>query len=135
MAKALRENRYTDSGNGYYLLNQGNLLETKYVGNDCSAFIGISMLGINHPSAFIRTRYLTTSSSYKTIQHSEMRPGDMMVLHNNHTVMFLYWVDTAHTKMMIIEQGGDGNTVICSIHDLSYYTSQGYIARRRADLN
>ncbi len=135
VAKALKENRYLDSGNGYYLLNQNNLLETKYVGNDCSAFIGISMLGINHSSAFIRTRYLTTSSYYETIKHSEMRPGDMMVLHNSHTVMFLYWVDTAHTKMMIIEQGGDGNTVICSIHDLSYYTSQGYIARRRAALN
>ena len=135
VAKAVRENRYTDSGNGYYLLNRKNLLGKMYVGNDCSSFMGISQYGINHPAAFIRTKYIFTSSYYETIKFADMRPGDLFVMGSNHTVMFLYWVDAAKTQMMIIEQGGDGNTVICSIHDLSYYSSQGYIARRRVDFN
>lgn len=77
---------------------------------------------------------MDTSSYYKTLSsYSEMRPGDFLVLRKSHTVMFLYWVDAAKTQMMIIEQGGQGNTVICSIHAVSYYSSQNYIARRRVD--
>lgn len=131
--KAVRENRYTDTGKGYYLLNRDNLLGNMYVGTDCSSFMGIAQYGIKHPAAFIRTKYIVTSSYYETIDFSQMRPGDMLVMGKNHVVMFLYWVDHAKTQMMIIEQGGDGNTVICSIKDLTFYSSQGYIARRRVD--
>ncbi len=133
VAKAVSENRYTDSGKGYYLLNRNKLVGGMYVGADCSSFMGIAQYGINHPAAFIRTKYIVTSSYYETVDFSEMRPGDLLVMGKNHTIMFLYWVDQAKTQMMIIEQGGDGNTVICSIKDLSFYSSQGYIARRRVD--
>lgn len=133
VAKAVSENRYTDSGNGYYLLNRDKLVGGMYVGADCSSFMGIAQYGINHPAAFIRTKYIVTSSYYETVDFSELRPGDLLVMGKNHTIMFLYWVDQAKTQMMIIEQGGDGNTVICSIKDLSFYSSQGYIARRRVD--
>ncbi len=133
VAKAVSERRYVNSGKGYYVLNRNNLLRGMYVGNDCSAFVNIAEYGINHSAAFLKTYTMDTSSYYKTVrEYSEMRPGDFMVLRKSHTVMFLYWVDAAKTRMMIIEQGGDGNTVICSIHDLSYYSSQGYIVRRRA---
>ena len=132
--KALKEGRYVSSGNGYYLLNRKNLLDKMYVGCDCSAFVNMAEYGINHPTAFLKTYTMDTSSYYRTLSsYSEMRPGDFLVLRKSHTVMFLYWVDAAKTKMMIIEQGGDGNTVICSIHDTSYYSSQNYIARRRTD--
>jgi len=133
--KAVKENRYTDSGKGYYLLNRNKLIGGMYVGNDCSAFMGIAQYGIKHPAAFIRTKYLVKSSYYENISFFQMRPGDMLVMGGNHVIMFLYWVDAAQTQMMIIEQGGDGNTVICSIKDLAYYSSQGYIARRRVDFN
>lgn len=132
--KALKENRYLSSGKGYYLLNQSNLLNGRYVGCDCSAFVNMAEYGINHPAAFMKTYTMDTSSYYKTLSsYSEMRPGDFLVLRKSHTVMFLYWVDAAKTQMMIIEQGGQGNTVICSIHAVSYYSSQNYIARRRVD--
>lgn len=134
VAKALSESRYTSSGKGYYLLNRDNLFNGMYVGNDCSSFMGMSQFGLNHPASFIRTTYLATSAYYKTLSNpTSMRPGDFVVLSGSHTVMFLYWVDDAKTKMMVIEQGGDGSTVICSIHNLAYYTTQGYISRRRAD--
>lgn len=131
VAKALSENRYYDSKQGYYILNQNNLLNGSYVGCDCSFFVNTATYGLGHKASTLKTYTMNTSTYYKTLSsYSELRPGDHLVMAKNHTVMFLYWMDAEKTKFMIIEQGGDGNTIICSIKDASYYSSQGYIPRR-----
>ena len=130
-AKALTEKRYYDSNQGYYILNQKNLLNGSYAGCDCSFFVNSATYGINHPAAALKTYTMNTSNYYKTLRsYSELRPGDHIVLAKSHTVMFLYWMDAEKTKFMIIEQGGDGNTIICSIKNASEYASKGYIPRR-----
>ena len=130
-AKALTEKRYYDSGKGYYILNQRNLLNGSYAGCDCSFFVNSATYGINHPAAALKTYTMNTSNYYKTLKsYSELRPGDHIVLAKSHTVMFLYWMDAEKTKFMIIEQGGDGNTIICSIKNAAEYASKGYIPRR-----
>lgn len=131
VAKALSENRYYDSKQGYYILNQKNLLNGSYAGCDCSFFVNTATYGLGHKASTLKTYTMNTSAYYKTLSsYSELRPGDHLVMAKNHTVMFLYWMDAEKTKFMIIEQGGDGNTIICSIKDASYYSSQGYIPRR-----
>ena len=130
-AKALTEKRYYDSGKGYYILNQRNLLNGSYAGCDCSFFVNTATYGINHPASALKTYTMNTSNYYKTLKsYSELRPGDHIVLAKSHTVMFLYWMDAEKTKFMIIEQGGDGNTIICSIKNAAEYASKGYIPRR-----
>ena len=130
-AKALSENRYYDSKQGYYILNQNNLLNGSYAGCDCSFFVNTATYGINHPASALKTYTMNVSNYYKTLKsYSELRPGDHIVLAKSHTVMFLYWMDAEKTKFMIIEQGGDGNTVICSIKNASGYASKSYIPRR-----
>ena len=130
-AKALNEKRYYDSGKGYYILNQKKLLNGSYAGCDCSFFVNTATYGLNHPASALKTYTMNTSNYYKTLRsYSELRPGDHIVLAKSHTVMFLYWMDAEKTKFMIIEQGGDGNTVICSIKNASEYASKGYIPRR-----
>lgn len=130
-AKALSENRYYDSKQGYYILNQNNLLNGSYAGCDCSFFVNTATYGINHPASALKTYTMNVSNYYKTLKsYSELRPGDHIVLAKSHTVMFLYWMDAEKTKFMIIEQGGDGNTVICSIKNASEYASKSYIPRR-----
>ena len=57
----------------------------------------------------------------------------MICLANRHVVFFLYYVDSAHTQIMILENGGAEagvNTVHCSLYPLNYYTSLGYRGRR-----
>ncbi|MEG0146040.1 MAG: hypothetical protein RR739_08245, partial [Clostridia bacterium] len=39
----------------------------------------------------------------------DLRPGDVMVWPGEHVVMFLYYTDSAKSRMMIIEQGGGSN--------------------------
>lgn len=130
-AKALSENRYYDSKQGYYILNQNNLLNGSYAGCDCSFFVNTATYSINHPASALKTYTMNVSNYYKTLKsYSELRPGDHIVLAKSHTVMFLYWMDAEKTKFMIIEQGGDGNTVICSIKNASEYASKSYIPRR-----
>ena len=130
-AKALNDQRYYDSGKGYYILNQKKLLNGSYAGCDCSFFVNTATYGLNHPASALKTYTMNTSNYYKTLRsYSELRPGDHIVLAKSHTVMFLYWMDAEKTKFMIIEQGGDGNTVICSIKNASEYASKGYIPRR-----
>ena len=129
--KALAENRYYDSGNGYYILNQRRLLDKSYVGCDCSSFVNMATFGLNHPASFLKTYTMNTSAYYRSLtSYSELRPGDHLVLAKSHVVMFLYWMNAEKTQFMIIEQGGDGSTVICSIKNASYYASQGYVPRR-----
>ena len=123
--KALAEKRYVDSGKGYYLLNQDNLLDGLYVGCDCSSFVSMAYWGLNSRNSYLRTKYMALATNlYKNLDsYDDLRTGDMLLCSDNHVVMFLYWVDSARTKMMIIEQGGDGNTVICSIQNAAKYQS------------
>ena len=131
--KALAENRFTNSGKGYYLLNQSRPLGHSYVGCDCSSFVSMAYWGLKHSASFYRTPQLAITPYFKTLKsYEEMRTGDILVLSNRHVIMFLYWANSAKTQMMIIEQGGDGNTVICSVKTVAEYQQENYIPRRLA---
>lgn len=131
--KAVSEGRYYSSGKGYYYLNQSKLLENMYVGCDCSSFVSMSQFGLNHTASFLNTTALYKSTYYVTVNngYSDLRPGDVLVKSGDHTLLFLYYTNTAKTEMMVIEQGGDGSTVICSLYNPTYFSSRGYIVRRR----
>ncbi|MBR6766895.1 MAG: Ig-like domain-containing protein [Clostridia bacterium] len=137
-SKALSEKRYTDSGNGYYLLNRKKLLNGKYVGSDCSGLVNAAIWG--HSSSHIddRTVEIAQSKAYKTIKgFDKLRPGDLICLEYRHVVMFLYYADNDKSKIMIIENGGaeaGTNTVHCAVHNVSYYKKEGYKVRRLASL-
>ena len=131
--RALSEGRYTDSGKGYYLLNQGKLLDKSYVGNDCSAFVSMAYWGLKHTASFYRTPQLAVTPYFKTLKsYDDLRTGDILVLSERHVIMFLYWANADRTQMMIIEQGGDGNTVICSVKGIQWYLDEKFIPRRLA---
>ena len=134
--KAVSENRYTTAAKGYYL-NQNNLLNGKYVGNDCSSMLSISFFGFTSQTADFNTRSFYSSSLFKTLSSSEtLMPGDILVRNGRHVVMFLYYADTQKSKIVVIEQGGNEpgiNTVSASVYSLSYYYQNGYIPRRLAD--
>ncbi len=130
--KALAEKRYTSTGKGYYLLNQSKLLDGMYVGNDCSSFVSMCQFGTDHAASYLNTTAMAKSSYYRTLSsYDQLRPGDFLIKSGDHTVLFLYYVDAFKTKMMVIEQGGEGNTIICSIFDTSYFSSQGFVPRRQ----
>jgi len=137
-SKALSENRYTDSGNGYYLLNRNKLLNGKYVGSDCSGLVNTAIWGTKSSHTDDRTVEIAQSKSYKTItSFKKLRPGDLICLGYRHVVMFLYYADADKSKIMIIENGGSEagtNTVHCAVHNVSYYQKQGYKVRRLASL-
>lgn len=138
VTKALQESRYTDSGNGYYLLNRSNLLNGKYVGSDCSGLVNTAIWGTASSHTDDRTVEIGQSKAYKTIKSfNSMRPGDLICLDYNHVVMFLYYANPEKTKIMIIENGGaeaGTNTVHCAVHNVSYYTKRKYKVRRLASL-
>ena len=121
-AKAVSEGRYVKNGS-YYLLNQDKLLNGCYVGNDCSSFVSQSQMGTNHSASYLNTTAIANSSFYKTVSRNEMRPGDLLVKSGVHTILFLYYTNESKTQMMCIEQGGNGNTVICSVFNVSSYGS------------
>ncbi len=131
--KAVSEGRYYSSGQGYYWLNQSKLLENMYVGCDCSSFVSMSQFGLNHTASFLNTTALYKSTYYTTVSngYENLRCGDLLVRSGDHTVLFLYYTNSAQTEMMVIEQGGDGSTVICSLYNPAYFSSRGYIVRRR----
>lgn len=135
--KAVAEGRYYSSGRGYYWLNQTKLLENMYVGNDCSSFVSMSQFGTNHTASYLNTTAIYKSTYYNTIYNGyvNLRPGDLLVRSGDHTLLFLYYTNTAKTEMMVIEQGGDGSTVICSLFNPNYFSSKGYIVRRRNGFN
>lgn len=121
-AKAVSEGRYIKNGS-YYMLNQDRLLNGCYVGNDCSSFVSQSQMGTSHSASYLNTTAIAKSSYYKTVSRNEMRPGDLLVKSGSHTILFLYYTNDAKTQMMCIEQGGNGNTVICSVFNVSSYAS------------
>ena len=133
-AKAVSEKRYTNTGYGYYMLNQRNLLEGMYCGNDCSSFVSMSQWGTSHPASYYNTVAMAKNTTYykNVAAYTSLRPGDFLVKSGDHTVLFLYFTNAAKTKMMIIEQGGNGNTIICSEYAVSYFQGKGYKACRRA---
>ena len=137
-AKALSEKRFTDSGAGYYMLDQDNLLKGIYCGNDCSCFVDAAIWGTNSSHSADRTAEIAKSSAYKTIKgFKTMRTGDLICKGYAHVVMFLYYANADKTQVMIIENGGvepGTNTVHCMIMDVSYYSSKGYSVRRLASL-
>ena len=138
VAKALKEKRYTDSGEGYYLLNQKKLLSGKYCGNDCSCFVDAAIWGTSSGHSNDRTAEIAKSSAYKTVKdYKNLRTGDLICLGGRHVVMFLYFVNADKTKMMIIENGGieaGTNTVHCMVMKTKWYTSRGYKVRRLKSL-
>lgn len=135
-SRALSEARYTDSGAGYYVLNQGNLLNKKYCGSDCSGFVDAAIWGTGKTTD--RTTEIAKSSKYKTIDdYGSLRAGDLICKSDSHVVMFLYFTTADKSKMMIIENGGiepGTNTVHCMIMDTAYYQTKGYSVRRLATL-
>ena len=136
--KALSEARYTDSGAGYYVLNQKNLLNKRYCGNDCSGFVDAAIWGTKSSRSADRTTEIAKNNAYKTIaDYGQLRTGDLICRSSAHVVMFLYWANTEKTQMMIIENGGiepGTNTVHCMIMDTAFYTSKGYSVRRLTTL-
>ena len=137
-AKALSEARYTDSGNGYYLLNRKNPLNGKYCGNDCSGFVSAAIWGTNSSHSADRTAEIAESSAYRTINgFTSMRPGDLICRGYKHVVMFLYYANKDKTQIMIIENGGieaGTNTVHCMRMEVKYYENNGYRVRRLSSL-
>lgn len=135
--KAVAEGRYYSSGKGYYWLNQSKLLENMYVGCDCSSFVSMSQFGTNHTASYLNTTAIYKSTYYNTVNngYANLRTGDLLVRSGDHTLLFLYYTNTAKTEMMVIEQGGDGSTVICSLYNPTYFSSKGYIVRRRNGFN
>lgn len=135
---ALSEGRYTDSGAGYYLLNKSKHLNGKYVGNDCSGLVNVSIWGVKSSHASDRTSDIAVSSAYTTVSsYNNMLPGDLICKANAHVVMFLYYASADKTKIMIIENGGSEkgtNTVHCDIKTASAYKKSGYSVRRVAGL-
>ncbi len=138
VAQALKEGRYTNSGNGYYLLNQKNLLSKRYCGNDCSGFVSQAIWGTGKSHSGDRTKEIAASSAFKTIkEYGALRTGDLICKSCAHVVMFLYWASEDKTKMMILENGGiekGTNTVHCIIMDSLFYQERGYKVRRLASL-
>lgn len=134
--KAVSENRYTVAAKGYYL-NQNNLLNGKYVGNDCSSMLSISFFGFTSSTATWNTRSFYSSSAFTTLSSSDtLMPGDILVRNGRHVVMFLYYANSAKTQIVVIEQGGSEagiNTVSTSLYSLSYYYNNSYIPRRLTD--
>lgn len=132
--KALKEKRFVDSGEGYYLLNQDNLLKGKYCGNDCSCFVDAAIWGTGTSRSNDRTGEIAKNSAYKTINsYNSLRTGDLICKGGSHVVMFLYFVNADKSKIMIIENGGiepGTNTVHCMVMNVSWYTSRGYKIRR-----
>lgn len=137
-ARELKDNRFTDGGKGYYILNQDNLLNGKYCGNDCSCFVDAAIWGTGSSHSADRTTEIASSSAYRTISNpNALRTGDLICKAYAHVVMFLYYANAEKTKLMVIENGGiepGTNTVHCIVMDLSWYTSRGYKARRLASL-
>lgn len=134
-AKAISENRYYKSENGdYYILNQDNLINGQYCGNDCSSMVAMCYFGVNASGiGNWNTRVFVKSDLFTTLSTSaELYPGDIIV-RNGHVVMFLYYVSDSHDEFVVIEQGGlepGINTVSTSVYTADHYYNDGYKPRR-----
>ena len=135
--KAVKEGRYYDSGNGYYLLDRSKLLNNMYVGNDCSSFVSMAIWGMSGANYNDTTNTIATAKVYTTIEdYKDMRPGDLLNWKGNHVVMFLYYANASKTQMVIVEQGGSEpaiSTINCSVKRVSDY-AENYVVRRLTSL-
>ena len=136
--RALTEGRYTDSGEGYYLLNQKRLLNKKYCGSDCSGLVSVAIWGSGRAHSTDRTTNIAKASYYRDVgDFGHLRTGDLICKSNAHVVMFLYYTAADRSRMMVIENGGSEagvNTVHCTLMSTAYYQLRGYAARRLATL-
>ena len=137
--KALDHERYIKvKGEEYYLLNRASTYAiTGYAGNDCSAFVALAIWGNTYYNGeAVKTGTLYSDNRLRAFSDpKELRPGDLLVKHSSHVVMFLYWADEKKTQAVIIQQGGSEkaiNTVNAWITDISYYTDNYYRLRRTA---
>ena len=142
VSKAVSGGYFSRRSNGSYLMTTRRQA-SRYVGNDCSAFVCMSTFAGNGYTLSNSVCYLVTSEMAKSSMfvgisgYDNLRPGDALVLSGSHTVMFLYYTDAAKTKMMIIEQGGGDlttdmhNTVTCSIVNRSSYSGKYSIRRAK----
>lgn len=136
VTKAIEQERYVPvEGKNYYLLSRNPAYGTAYAGNDCSAFVALSLWKHTvYAGDTIKTG--TLYYDYRLVHFEdpmELRPGDILVRHSVHVVMFLYWADEDHTQAVFIQQGGSEpgiNTVNTIVQDLSYYTDDYYRLRR-----
>lgn len=140
---ALREKRYIDSLQGYYLLNRKKLVGGTYVGSDCSSFASMAQFASGgHRDD--RCSDMARLSVYKRLNDPDMRklrPGDMILKANtgsDHVLIFLYYTNKAKTRAMVIEQGGGDNydvhnTVVCSIVTLDKYIADRFRPIRRKE--
>ncbi|NLG24630.1 MAG: hypothetical protein GX558_04695 [Clostridiales bacterium] len=127
------EKYFYSSGKGYYLMSRKNFVNGSYVGNDCSSFVSMSEFGTGHAASTLNTTAMYGSTYYKTISSwDNLRPGDVLV-RKWHTMMFLYYTNSAKTNFMVIEQGGgtEPNTVAARIKVRATLSGSGYIARRK----
>ena len=139
VARALEQKRYVPvEGESYYLLNRNvEDYASGYAGNDCSAFVAQALWGYTiYKGEPAKTGTLYYDDRLRAFDDpSELRCGDILVRHSSHVVMFLYWVDEAHTQAVFIQQGGSEpaiNTISAYIQDVAYYTEDFYRLRRLA---
>lgn len=134
--RALAENKYTAvEGEKYYLLNQEDRFTRNYAGNDCSSFVALAMFGYaDYKNKDVKTDTLLKDDRLRAISDaSTLRAGDILVRHNSHVIMFLYWADENRTQGVFIEQGGSEpaiNTISASVYTLSDYLDHFYRIRR-----
>jgi hypothetical protein len=80
-----------------------------------------------------RTNYWTgnLSSVSSRIPAASMRPGDILLLPRNHTVIFAGWANDSHTRFDLYEQYRSGHPAR-SVSDasLDYYLGRGFRAYR-----
>ncbi len=139
VSRALEQKRYLPvEGESYYLLNR-NIEDyaSGYAGNDCSAFVAQALWGYTiYKGEPAKTGTLYYDDRLRAYDDpAELRCGDILVRHSSHVVMFLYWVDEAHTQAVFIQQGGSEpgiNTISAYIQDVAYYTEDFYRLRRLA---
>jgi len=135
--KALEDGSYVKSTDGsYYIMTPYE--GWGYAGNDCSAFVALALWGYtSYEGETIKTYTLFNDTRLQVLTDTEMlQPGDILVWHSSHVVMFLYWLDDGHTQAMFLQQGGDEpaiNTVNAVAKEISFYTDNYYQMRRLAD--
>ena len=134
--KALENDWYRPAQDGdYYVFNtEMEAYYGPYVGNDCSSFISLAYFGnAVHNNEIIKTYTLFYDDRFYDIEDPEtLLPGDILIRHSIHVIMFLYWADEAHTQAVFIEQGGSEagiNTISTSVYKVSDYLENFYHIR------
>ncbi|MEG0936016.1 MAG: Ig-like domain-containing protein [Clostridia bacterium] len=113
-AKAISEGYFSKGQQGLYRMSTKRQAG-RYVGSDCSSYVGMSIFtvkgySLNSTACAMITSGIAVSTAYQNVEsYDDLRPGDVMVWPGEHVVMFLYYTDSAKSRMMIVEQGGGSN--------------------------